>query len=125
MRYVEYREYFDLGGVCEETAFNRHIDRACGIIRNATFGRVDDMNIVPNQVKAACRDLVEFLARQTTAEATVVSRSQTVGSISQSESYSDKKAEDLEMEIQNILYDYLAAEKDDNGTPLLYRGCGS
>ena len=123
MRYIEYQEYLYIGGVLDSTAFNRNIDRACGIIDNATHNRIECMADVPQRAKALCRDLVEYLARNDTTKIAVTSRSQSAGGVSESESYATKTADDMYGDIQNMVYDYLGTETDDNGTPLLYRGC--
>lgn len=123
MRYIEYQEYLDIGGVLDSTAFNRNIDRACGIIDNATHNRVEYMAEVPQRAKALCRDLVEYLARYSTSDMVVSSRSQSAGGVSESESYVTKTDVELQADIDNMIADYLMAETDDNGTPLLYRGC--
>ena len=34
MIYLTYDEYSAMGGICDLTAFNRNIDRACGVIDN-------------------------------------------------------------------------------------------
>ena len=122
MRYIEYQEYLDIGGVLDSTAFNRNIDRACGIIDNATHNRIECMADVPQRAKALCRDLVEYFARNDTTEIAVTSRSQSAGGVSESESYAAKTADDVYGDIQNMIYDYLLNITDDNGTPLLYRG---
>ena len=122
MQYIEYQEYLGIGGICDATAFNRNIDRACGIIDNATHNRIECMAEVPQRVKALCRDLVEYLARNDTTEIAVTSRSQSAGGVSESESYATKPSDDVFGDIQNMLYDYLLNVTDDNGTPLLYRG---
>ena len=122
MIYLTYDEYSTMGGICDLTAFNRNIDRACGVIDNATHNRVDCMEEVPQRVKALCRDLVEYLARNDTTEIAVTSRSQSAGGVSESESYATKTADDVYSDIQNMIYDYLLNVTDDNGTPLLYRG---
>ena len=123
MRYIEYQEYLDIGGVLDSTAFNRNIDRACGIIDNATHNRIEYMAEVPQRAKALCRDLVEYLARNDTTEIAVTSRSQSAGGVSESESYATKTDVELQADIDNMIADYLMPETDDNGTPLLYRGC--
>lgn len=121
MIYLTYTEYKEIGGILEETAFNRNIDRACGIIDNATHNRIECMTEVPQKVKPLCRDLLEYLVENNTVKI-VTSRSQSAGGVSESESYATKTADDVYGDIQNILYDYLGNEKDDKGTPLLYRG---
>lgn len=125
MIYLTYTEYKEIGGTLEETAFNRNIDRACGIIDNATHNRIECMAEVPQRAKALCRDLVEYLARNDTTEIAVTSRSQSAGGVSESESYATKTADDMYGDIQNMIYDYLLNVTDDNGTPLLYRGAMS
>jgi hypothetical protein len=123
MQYLTYGEYKDIGGTLDETAFKRNIDRACAIIDNATHNRIYKMNNVPQKAKALCRDLVEYLARHSTSDMFVSSRSQSAGGVSESESYVTKTDTELQAEIDNMIADYLMAETDDNGTPLLYRGC--
>ena len=125
MIYLTYGEYAEMGGICDLTAFNRNIDRACGIIDNATHNRIEGMAEVPQRAKALCRDLVEYLARNGTTETAVTSRSQSAGGVSESESYATKTADDMYGDIQNMIYDYLLNITDDNGIPLLYRGAMS
>ena len=122
MIYLTYDEYTEIGGTLDLTAFNRNIDRACGIIDNATHNRIEAMAEVPQRAKSLCRDLVEYLARNDTTEIAVTSRSQSAGGVSESESYATKTADDVYSDIQNMIYDYLGNETDDNGTPLLYKG---
>ena len=123
MTYLTYEEYSSMGGVLDLTAFNRNIDRACGIIDNATHNRIECMAEIPQRAKALCRDLVEYLARYSTSDMVVSSRSQSAGGVSESESYVTKTDTELQADIDNMIVDYLMAETDDNGTPLLYRGC--
>lgn len=123
MTYLTYEEYSNMGGVLDLTAFSRNIDRACGIIDNATHNRIECMAEVPQRAKALCRDLVEYLARYSTSDMVISSRSQSAGGVSESESYVTKTDTELQTDIDNMIIDYLMAETDDNGTPLLYRGC--
>ena len=125
MQYLTYEEYTKIGGTLDLTAFNRNIDRACGVIDNATHNRIERMAEVPQRAKALCRDLVEYLVRNDTTEISVTSRSQSAGGVSESESYATKTADDMYGDIQNMIYDYLLNATDDNGTPLLYRGAMS
>ena len=122
MTYLTYDEYVGIGGTLDLTAFNRNVDRACGVIDNATHNRIEYMANVPQRAKALCRDLVEYLARNDTTEISVTSRSQSAGGVSESESYETKTADDMYGDIQNMIYDYLLNVTDDKGTPLLYRG---
>jgi hypothetical protein len=123
MIYLTYEQYKEIGGTLEEAAFVRNIDRVCGIIDNATHNRIECMAEIPQRAKALCRDLVEYLARYSTSDMVVSSRSQSAGGVSESESYVTKTDVELQAEIDNMIADYLMTETDDNGTPLLYRGC--
>ena len=122
MRYIEYQEYLGIGGICDATAFNRNIDRACGIIDNATHNRIECMAEVPQRAKALCRDLVEYLANDFGSSKQVSNHSQSVGGVSESESFVIRSIEERAGEIDDMVKDYLLNEVDDNGTPLLYRG---
>ena len=124
MQYLDYQEYVSIGGVCDTTAFNRNIDRACGIIDNATHNRIECMAEVPQRAKALCRDLVEYLANDFGSSKQVSSHSQSAGGLSESESFVIRSIEERAGEIDDMVKDYLLNEVDDNGTPLLYRGCG-
>ena len=124
MIYLTYEEYSNIGGICDMTAFNRNIDRACGVIDNATHSRVPKMETVPQQVKALCRDLIEYLATNGNVnEKDVASWSESAGAVSESVSYVTKSKEEMQTDIDGLVYDYLASVTDDCGTPLLYRGC--
>ena len=124
MQYLDYQEYVSIGGVCDTTAFNRNIDRACGVIDNATHNRVECMADVPKQVKALSRDLIEYLATNGNVnEKDVASWSESAGVVSESVSYVTKSKEEMQTDIDGLVYDYLASVTDDCGTPLLYRGC--
>lgn len=115
MQYLTFSQYAKLGGTLEETAFNRNIDRACGVIDSATQNRVERMAETPASVKALCRDLVEYFADN---DLSVKSKSQSAGSVSESITL-----EDADSVIDKMICDYLLSITDDNGTPLLYRGC--
>lgn len=122
MQYLTYVEYQAIGGTLDLTAFNRYIDRADGIIDNATFSRIAAMSAIPTEAKNLCRDLVEYLAGNVSRETIVTSRSQSAGSVSESESYSQKSQEDRQADIDTMIFDYLGRVKDDKGEMLLYRG---
>jgi hypothetical protein len=123
MTYLTYEEYSSMGGVLDLTAFNRNIDRACGIIDNATHNRIECMAEVPQRAKALCRDLVEYLANDFGSSKQVSNHSQSAGGVSESESFVIRSIEERAGEIDDMVKDYLLNEIDDNGTPLLYRGC--
>jgi uncharacterized protein (UPF0147 family) len=121
MQYLTYEEYISIGGTLEMTAFDRNIDRVCGMLDNATFGRLEKMTEIPRQVRACCRELVEYLANNV-EQGNVSSKSQSAGGVSESVSYTNKTTEDIENECANIIFHFLGSVKTDKGTPLLYRG---
>ena len=122
MQYLTYEEYTEIGGALDLTAFKRNIDRACGFVDLHTQSRLQSVLEVSQRVKACVRDLVEYLANNVSGEKAVTSKSQSAGGVSESESYATKTNDEINAEMLNIVYDYLATEKDDNGTPLMYRG---
>ena len=122
MTYLTYGEYAEMGGICDLTAFNRNIDRACGFVDLHTQSRLQSVLKVSQRAKACVRDLVEYLANNVSNGKVIASKSQSAGGVSESESYATKTTDEMNCEMLNIVYDYLATEKDDNGTPLMYRG---
>ena len=122
MQYLTYEEYTEIGGTLDLTAFKRHIDRACGFVDLHTQSRLQSVLEVSQRAKACVRDLVEYLANNLSSGKTVTSKSQSAGGVSESESYATKTTDEINFEMLNIVYDYLATEKDDCGTPLMYRG---
>ena len=122
MQYLTYESYQEVGGTLDSTAFNRNIDRACGIVDLHTQSRLQSGLKVSQSVKACVRDLVEYLANNVSSGKAVTSKSQSAGGVSESESYETKNTDEMNFETLNIVYDYLISEKDDCGTPLMYRG---
>lgn len=126
MAYLDYYEYLNLGGVCDEPTFNRNIDRVCGVIDNATFNRIHAMEEIPRNVKALCRDLVEFyVTNWNFNEKEIASYSESAGTVSESVSYVSKDNEKIKKEMDNIVLEYLGSLTNDNGIPLMYRGAVS
>nr|DAG65918.1 MAG TPA: Head Tail Connector Protein [Caudoviricetes sp.] len=126
MIYLKYQDYLDLGGICDETAFNRNIDRACSVIDVYTYNRIENMLEIPRKAKTLCRDLVEYFATNSNVnERDVSSWSQSAGAVSESVSYTTKSEEDVEKDIRGMIFDYLWTVFDDNGTPILYKGACS
>ena len=122
MQYLTYEEYQEIGGTLDLTAFKRNIDRACAFIDASTQNRLQRGLEVSQRVKACVRDCVEYLAANVSSGKAVTSKSQSAGGVSESESYETKTLDEVNAEMLNIVYDYLATEKDDCGTPLMYRG---
>ena len=123
MTYLTYEEYTEIGGTLDLTAFNRNIDRACGFIDLHTQSRLQSVLEVSQKAKACVRDLVEYLANNVSSGKIITSKSQSAGGVSESESFVIRSIEERAGEIDDMVKDYLLNEVDDNGTPLLYRGC--
>ena len=123
MEYLTYDDYKKIGGVLESTAFNRYSVRAFTRIDQETHNRLSQMEIIPNAVKHLCRDLIEYMSNNLSQDKALTSVSQSQGGASESESYVNKTINDIDNDISNLIYDYLASITNDNGTPLLYRGC--
>ena len=124
MQYLDYQEYVSIGGVCDTTAFNRNIDRACAMIDNRTQSRLECFEELPQIVKVVCADLVDYIATNTVDKAVVTSKSQSAGGVSESESYAIKTAEDFANDLDRI-FEPLAVVKTKNGVSILYRGAMS
>lgn len=122
MQYLTYESYQEVGGTLDLTAFERNIYRACGFVDSHTQSRLQSVLEVSQRTKACVRDLVEYLANNVSGAKTVTSKSQSAGGVSESESYKTKTDDEINSEMLCIVYDYLSTEKDDNGTPLMYRG---
>lgn len=120
MIYLTYDEYSAMGGICNLTAFNRNIDRACAMIDNRTQSRLECFDEIPQIVKVVCADLVDYIATNT-VEKTVTSKSQSAGGVSESESYAVKTVEDYSADLDRI-FEPFAVVKTENGTSMLYRG---
>ena len=123
MEYIAYDEYIEIGGVLEPAAFDRYSIRAFSRIAQETHNRIDAMRIVPKEVKHLCRDIIEYMHNNLNQDKALSSQSQTQGGVSEGEVYVYIKPSEHENHISDIIYDYLASVEDDNGVPLLYKGC--
>ena len=119
MQFVSYAEYTSMGGVLEESTFNRYIDRACLIIERKTFGRLSSFSETPREVKLLCRDMVEFLQTEANGS-TATSRSQSAGGVSESVSY--KTDAELDVVVDSMVADYLTNVTNADGVSVLYKG---
>ena len=120
MHYLTYGTYKDLGGTLSEAAFKRNIDRACAMIDVRTQSRLEEFEEIPELVGIVCADLIDYIATNT-VDKTVVSRSQSGGPVSESESYAVKTVDDYASDLERI-FEPLATIKTENGISLLYRG---
>ena len=124
MTYLTYEEYQQLGGgMLEIAAFNRNIERACGMIDNRTQSRLECFEEIPQIVKVVCADLIDYISTNT-VEKTITSKSQSAGGVSESESYAVKTADDFANDLDRI-FEPLAVVKTENGISILYKGAMS
>ena len=123
--YLTFEEYkHKLGGTVNSPEFKKLLFRVTLLIDNATQGRIKKMESVPEAVKYLCRDLIEYTKNDVPDVKNVQSKSQSAGGLSESESYTVKNADEKAADIDEMMCNYLLSIKDDNGIPLLYRGCG-
>lgn len=122
MLYLTYDEYTEIGGVFDEIAFNRNIDRACLMIDLRTNNRLFEVVTLPQIVKIVCTDLIDYIGTNT-IEKSIASRSQSAGGVSESESYVIKTAEDYAKDLDRIFEPLGAVFL--NGVSLLYKGAMS
>lgn len=120
MQYLTYDKYKELGGTLDDTAFKRNIDRICTMIDLRTQSRLEDFESIPDVVGIVCADLLDYVSSNT-VDKTVVSRSQSGGPVSESESYAVKTADDYASDLDRI-FEPLATIKTKNGISLTYRG---
>lgn len=120
MHYLTYNQYTGLGGTLSETAFKRTIDRACAMIDVRTQSRLEEFEEIPELVVIVCADLIDYIATNT-VDKTVVSRSQSGGPVSESESYMVKTPDDYASDLDRI-FEPLSTIKTENGISLTYRG---
>lgn len=118
MKYLKYEDYLRMGGTLSEAAFSRFAMGAEMTIRRVTFGRVDRMQTIPEAVKWLVFELVATAHKNEDGTARLSSES--VGSWSKS--YQVQSEEERKAETEAMIRNYLSAEVDDNGTPLLYLG---
>lgn len=124
MAYMTYNEYRGYGGTASESEFTMLEFKARKRIDRMTFSRVQAMSEVPEAVKLCMKSLMDIdskVGTEAQVNNPVVTSFNTDG---YSESYGKAMgAEDAEKAMSASIRSMLWGEKDDNGVPLLYRGC--
>lgn len=122
-QYLEYKDYTELGGTLDEAPFNLLEYNARKKIDERTFGRLIDIEDIPNEVKLCVYKLIEVLesySSYSTANKGISSEGTDGYSISyQTPGKSIIEAENSELE--DIINTYLANVIIDN-IPVLFRG---
>ena len=121
--YLTHEEYKGWGGTLDSAAFSRWEYSARALIDRHTFKRVSGMVETPESVKRLVFELVGMAEQQgRQQDGTVVASFSTDG---YSESYAKPlTAVEAQAAMAALVVQYLSGEKDDAGTPLLYRGVG-
>jgi hypothetical protein len=114
--YLTHAEYVDMGGTLSSAAFSVYETEAAAEIDKFTFGRISEMETVPERVKQLAFRLVKSYAK---TDEVLGKSSEGVGSYS----VSYEKSADIQTKNDEAIRTYLANEKTADGTPLLYRGC--
>lgn len=121
--YLTYQEYRSYGGDLSETAFIPLEFKSRKRIDYLTDSRVQNMAAVPAAVKLCMYVLIGMessVGRSEQATSPSVSSFNTDG---YSETYSQAMdADTASAQMDALTKEYLYGEKNDNGTPLLYRG---
>lgn len=120
--YLSYEEYKKMGGTLDETAYNSYLETAEKEVDYYTFGRISNTNITQN-IKKCIYELIKICENKakygigavTSTGNDGVSQSYNIPSVSE---VNKLYKEDIKSTIQRFLSD----EKDNSGTPLLYRG---
>lgn len=122
--YLTYEEYVERGGASSESAFPLLEFRARKRIDRMTFSRVQDMAEVPEAVKLCMMSIIGIDSKvgvEAQVENPVVTSFNTDG---YSESYGKAlSATDAEAAMSASIRSMLWGEVNDDGVPLLYRGC--
>lgn len=123
-QYLTFEEYTELGGTSSELSFLLLEFRARKRIDRMTFSRVQDMAIVPEAVKLCMFSLIETDSKvglEAQVEKPVVTSFNNDG---YSESYGKAlSVEDADRAMSASIRTMLDGENNDEGIPLLYRGC--
>lgn len=119
--YLDYDEYVALGGSGEFSPFLRLSHRAEAIINHYTQNRVQRMKAVPCAVKHCMVELITSMYAADPATSAVSGALVGFSNDGYSESYA-KPEVSTDAVYFGVVRDYLASERDDTGTPLLYRG---
>ena len=113
--YINHDEYKDMGGLLDETAFKRYSYKAGAKIKAETHDRITKPT---EAVKQCQRELIDLYSKADITQPKVNSFSHD----GVSQTIAEPSAEEYLKKIEEIIYEYLIHEYDENGTPLLYRG---
>jgi hypothetical protein len=123
--YITYEEYVDMGGSVSEGAFNRLETKARAAVDRVTFGRLKNESPMRDAVRYCMFDLINAANADDSAGAITAGREIAAMSndgISVSFASSGGASASVAARQAAIVREWLAAETDAYGTPLLYAG---
>ena len=122
-QYLEYTEYTELGGTLDEAPFNLLEYNARKKIDEKTFGRLIDLDEIPNEVKLCVYNLINVLNSYTSYEAENkgISSENTDGYSISYQTPQKSIIEAKNSELDDIINTYLS-NTIINNIPVLYRG---
>lgn len=121
--YLDYAAYITMGGTADNAAFSRLKYLAEKKIDRYTQRRVRAMKEAPEAVQRCMTEMINVMSAADPAETASEAPLSGFSNDGYSESYAEPlTVETLEENLHRLILDYLAAETDDNGTPLLWLG---
>lgn len=125
-QYLTYEEYISYGGTLSEQDFTLAEFKARSRIDWMTLARVQNMQVVPEEVKMAMMVIMKVDSKYSAdaqVDSAIVSSFSTDG---YSESYGgiSEQAQNAYNQTTNEVYKMLFGVCDDTGTPLIYKGVG-
>lgn len=121
--YLTYQEYRSYGGDLSETAFIPLEFKSRKRIDYLTDSRVQNMAAVPAAVKLCMYVLIGMESSVGRSEQATLPSVSSFNTDGYSETYSQAMdADTASAQMDALTKEYLYGEKNDNGTPLLYRG---
>lgn len=120
--YLSYLEYKEMGGVLDETAFLKYAYEARMKLSDITKKRICNVSDEANGIIKACQmRILEILAQKD--EAILGKKVSGFSHDGLSESYSISGISEYDRKIAGLIDDFLGELTDNEGVPLLYRGC--
>jgi hypothetical protein len=123
MSCYSYNDYLSFGGELDDSAFNRNVYKALAVLNRETKGRLNKMAEMPLEAKTLLREMIDFYEKNSKTKSVLTSKSQSSNGVSESESYLTVSELEQGEQLETLITSYLMSVCDDNGTPLLYRGC--
>lgn len=122
--YLNFQTYQSMGGSLDEAAFSLYSRKAEQYINSQANGRtkqrIQNTAVLPDEVLSCVFDLIPLFQNENTNS--VISRSQSDGSVSQSESYAKSSGVEIAQQKADVIDMWLSGLYDDYGNQYLYLG---